>query len=636
MERFEALSKVLFTKIVDEREAAGLWNGSPAKEGEELVPGPGDGDRILYERARSIWNRAVSAYPKVFAGDRGRFPGDVAAVGRILRLLGDIDLTGTSADVKGPVYEELLRNTFEKNENQQYFTPRQVVEFMVAVCEPRLGERVCDPAAGSGGFLVGSLLWMAEHDASGGEPALTGADVDKRMAWVARINILMHGGDPRAVHHLDKAGALSAPKRLRNVLPGASYDLILTNPPFGSDLADPPALASFALGEGRSSRRRGALFVERCLDLLKPGGRLAIVLDDSVLNLPSNDDVRQLIRRRAVVEAVFSLPEVTFMPYSTAKSSILVLRRKANPAEQQGPVFMADLEQVGNRPNGDPLYSDEVDEDGNRRLLSDLPGALEAYRRFRHGSRFRPRAGEPTVFVADLDRYAEDPNSSRLDVFFHHPARSQAQTRLRQSSFPLRSLDEVVELDASASSPAREYGDSNIRWVGLAEIEAETGRFEVAQIPGDRIRSNAHRFQGGDVLFSRLRPKLRKVVLVPEDDEGGFCSSELLVMRPGPDAPILPELLAYLLRSDLTYGQLIYQITGVGRPRVGARAVRQLKLPVPPAAEQQRLLRQLVSADQRAERLRAESRRQLTEATALVGAAFDGVLEALIDHSGRT
>ena len=103
-----------------------------------------------------------------------------------------------------------------------------------------------------------------------------------------------------------------------------------------------------------------------------------------------------------------------------------------------------------------------------------------------------------------------------------------------------------------------------------------------------------------------------------------------------PDAPLIPELLAYLLRSDLTYGQLIYQITGVGRPRVGARAVRQLKVPVPPAGEQQRLLRQLVSADRRAEKLRVESRRQLAEATDVVEAAFDGVLEALIDHSGRT
>ena len=188
MERFEALSKVLFTKIVDEREVAGLWNGSPAKDREELVPGPGDGDRILYERARSIWNRAVSAYPKVFAGDRGRFPGDVAAVGRILRLLGDVNLTGTSADVKGPVYEELLRNTFEKNENQAIFHPPPGGRVHGCGFQPRWRRARLDPAAGSGGFLVGSLLWIAEHGAADGEPEVTGADVDKRMAWVARMN----------------------------------------------------------------------------------------------------------------------------------------------------------------------------------------------------------------------------------------------------------------------------------------------------------------------------------------------------------------------------------------------------------------------------------------------------------------
>src|SRR5690606_34907868 len=105
-------------------------------------------------------------------------------------------------------------------------------------------------------------------------------------------------------------------------------NLILTNPPFGSDLTDRRALAGFRTGRGRNSRRRGVLFVERCIDLLAPDGRLVIVVDDSVLNSSSNRDLRQIIRQETVVEAVISLPDVTFMPYSTAKCSILVLRKR--------------------------------------------------------------------------------------------------------------------------------------------------------------------------------------------------------------------------------------------------------------------------------------------------------------------
>jgi type I restriction enzyme M protein len=638
MERFEAVSKLLFAKIVDEREAAGTWNGSPQKPAEELRETQGLDDRRLYEKARAIWQRAIAGHPDIFAGDRARFHRDIAGVAKIVRLLDGVSLSQTSNDIKGPAYEELLRNTFEKNENQQYFTPRHVADFMVEFCDPKADEEICDPAAGSGGFLVGSLLWVLANgeQASAFSSRLTGADVDERMAWVARINMLMHGGDPRSIHHIAGSGALSPLTQIRRSLPGASFDLILTNPPFGSDLTDARSLRSLTLGKNRASRRRGALFVERSLELLRPGGRLAIILDDSLLNLPSNQDARSLIQEEAIVEAVISLPEVTFMPYSTAKSSILVLRRRTSPAEKQGSVFMADVEQVGNRPNGDPLYADEYGDDGSRKLLSDLPATLDAYRKYRRSRRLRRRVHDPTVFLADLDMYSHGSSGSRLDVFFYHPARQEAQARLRDSPFPLAELQDVMDFDTSAISPAEEYGDSGIRWIGLAGIEAETGRYVVSELPGDRIRSSARCFRGGDILFSRLRPKLRKVVLIPDDDEGGFCSSELLVLRSaaGGGSPILPELLAYLLRSDLAYGQLIYQITGVGRPRVGANAVRRLQVPVPPVRTQRRLLRTLLDADRDAGKLRSEARRQSDEASHVVEGAFDEVLESLTNHSG--
>jgi type I restriction enzyme M protein len=628
MDRFEAVSKLLFTRIIDERRAREVWLGLDMRP-PELVIKPGDTDTMVYERARSVWREATTTLRDVFAGSRGEFPEDRGAVVRIVRLMDGISLAATGTDIKGAVYEELLRNTFEKNENQQYFTPRQVVEFMVELADPAPGTSICDPASGSGGFLVGALARVSPE---GRATAISvrGAEIDDRMAWVARINVLMHGGDPRSIHTLRGAGSLGSLTSVATALPQVTFDLILTNPPFGSDMTDREALHGFVTGRGRTSRRRGVLFVERCIELLKPGGRLAIVLDDSVLNLAGNRDIRDYVTRNGIVEAVISLPDVTFMPYSTAKSSILVIRRRETDTEEQCRVFMADVENVGVRPNGDPLYADDVDDTGRRPLKSDLPEVLRRWRAFRTGQQFDGAREGTAIFSADLAA-AGNPDG-RLDVFFFHPTRQEAEAARRRAAFPLTRIDDLLLIDASAVNPVDQFGDGAVRWIGLGDIEANSGRYEVREVQADRIKSASHVFRPDDVLFSRLRPKLRKCIVIPSNDDGGVCSGELLVLRVRPDAAdrLSVEYIAFMLRSDLVFGQLIYQVTGVGRPRVSAEAVRRVQLPLPPLSLQLRMLSEFRDADDEARALRTEAGHRFEAAHARMQSAYASVTEELL------
>lgn len=633
MERFEAISKLLLTKIVDEREATGSWPGGVTKSKPELIPSSGDDDRILYERARAVWQRTVSAHPRIFGGSKGKFPADVAGVARIVRLLAEVSLSATPTDIKGGAYEEILRNTFEKNENQQFFTPRNVVEFMVSLANPRESDAVCDPAAGSGGFLVAALEFVSssKEDVAGFAAKIRAAEVDDRMAWVARINLLLHGGDPTTVRHLGGAGSLAPFSKLGEDLPEASFDVILTNPPFGSDMTDAQALASLETGQGRRSRRRGVLFLERCLDLLKPGGRLVVVLDDSVLNLPGNADVRHLVRERSVVEAVISLPDVTFMPYSTAKSSILVLRRRKD-RERQDLVFMADVEHVGTRPNGDPLYSDALEDGGTRKLLSDLPVVLKYWDHFPEKAPPAPASDGLVVFQADIASHQSDADGDRLDVFFFHPLRADAESRLKKSVYPLVPLGDLMRIDGTAVVPAEEFGDSALRWIGLGDIEALTGRYEVKTVLGDRLKSNAHPFRAGDILHSRLRPRLRKTILIPDGDEGGLCSGELLVLRPHEQTStaVSRDYIAYLLRSDLIFGQVLYRVTGIGRPRVSAAAISRTLVPLPDLDRQESIVRGLRRSESAAGDLRTQARMLRERAAEVQAAAFAAALDELL------
>ena len=146
---------------------------------------------------------------------------------RILEILQNVTLSDIPADVKGTVYEELIRNTFEKSDNQQFFTPHPVVEFMVRFINPQPDQTICDPACGSGGFLIEAskhinkvLRKRTQENLS--VDSLTqylsnhiiGLEIDKRMAWVAQMNLIMHSNGHGNVKHLGDGGSLAFSNQL--------------------------------------------------------------------------------------------------------------------------------------------------------------------------------------------------------------------------------------------------------------------------------------------------------------------------------------------------------------------------------------------------------------------------------------
>ena len=253
--------------------------------------------------------------------------------------------------MKGLAYEEVIKNTFDKNDNQQFFTPPTIVKFMVEVMQPDLKGAICDPAAGTGGFLVEVLKSGASYS------SLTALEIDERLAWVAGMNMFSHGAHDAAAYWLPEGGSLGGKT---NQFFG-KFDAIITNPPFGSDFTDTALLAKYKLGGERSSRRRGILFLERCYEFLKPGGALGFIIDEGVLNLPSTDDVRHFMTEHFDIKAIVSLPESAFMPYATVNASILFLQKKGKGKGKSFATFFAKAENIGRKGNGDDdLIYDEI------------------------------------------------------------------------------------------------------------------------------------------------------------------------------------------------------------------------------------------------------------------------------------
>jgi len=629
IERFDELTKVLFCKVHDEQQPLlGEQHAFSFQSAED--------DRATAARVRAGFQALVKRKRALFPLRFSELRLADTTLRRMVEILAPVRISGAAEDLKGLAYEEIIRNTFEKGDNQQFFTPRHIIEFMVSMLDFSQAELVCDPACGTGGFLLYVDRHLKQKNWNG-RCELLGFEIDERLAWVAGINLDVHDVSRFSIRYINGAGSLG-----RDVEEHfGRIDIIVTNPPFGSDLSDKDALSRLELGRGRTSRRRGVLFIERCLDLLKPGGCLGIIIDDAVLNSPSNEDTRRLILRRSHPLAVISLPETAFMPYASVKSSILFLQKADGAKSTMRPdhrTFFAEAEVVGRKPNGDPQLRVNKST-GRTELDSDLPAILRQWKAASSSDLAIPdtQLGFWSSIPAGMEAQFEH-DGSRLDPAYHHPSRHEAAKALRSSPFPLASLLDICDVRNEMVVPSKDLQDEELTYIGLANIEAHTGIYTPAIVAGSSLKSTVKRFVSGDILFAKLRPELHKVCLIGDDIDEGFASAECLVLVPRIDAAskepvMIPQLLALLLRSDLAYGQIVHQVTGIGRPRLSRTAVLNLRLPVPPIGEQRRLLELYHRSERAAQALLSESEKAAEKSRQLMAEARHQLVSDLLRNA---
>lgn len=409
---FDEIAKVLFIKVYVERQLL------TRKSKENLFTVDVLNRQLAENPLDNLFQQTKLAYStdKIFEDDE-RINLKPATGEEIVRKLEKYNLSDTSEDVKGVAFERFLGRTF-RGEIGQFFTPRTIVEFMVHMVDPQEGDVVCDPASGSGGFLIrvfeivrekiladadreysafktkvekdkalseeqrakklqdkyneiqdqldqkleGSRLWKLSNR------CIYGTDANDRMARTSKMNMIMHGDGHGGVHHHD--GFLNV-----NGIFEGRFDIILTNPPFGSNVEpsdkvlegdiyvspeaerryireygdlykdaqkrvkaalNKPIASLFDLPKSDKAKiKTEVLFIERCLDLLKPGGRMGIVLPEGIFNNPSLGYVREFTEDRAFLRAVVSLPPETFISSGASVKCSLLFLQKYTEEEQQ-------------------------------------------------------------------------------------------------------------------------------------------------------------------------------------------------------------------------------------------------------------------------------------------------------------
>jgi len=396
---FQELLKLIFCKVYDEEYTTSgtmrFFIGNVERRSEI-------GQRRLQKTIEGLFEDVKDHYPYIF-GKEEQIRLDNRVLAYVVSELQRYSLLQTQADVKGTAYEQLVGSNL-RGDRGEFFTPRNVCEMaarMVLATYPedeRLKLRILDPACGTGGFLVAVMNIWREHLQSNqlrkwpsneskvleetarllkeiANHYLMGIDFNPVLVRAAQMNLVMHGDGSTNVYH---ANSLLPPGEwpddVKNHIKPGNFDIILTNPPFGSKIQidDPHVLEQFDLAkfEMENSARRASmppeqLFIERCLYLVKPGGRVAIVLPDSILSNPGLAFIRRWILKQARVIASVDLPQVTFEPYTGTQTSVLILQKKTlqevalerelgKPRDHE--VFMTTPEAVGHDRRGEILY----------------------------------------------------------------------------------------------------------------------------------------------------------------------------------------------------------------------------------------------------------------------------------------
>jgi type I restriction enzyme M protein len=404
---FWELLKLIFAKIEDERSRDLDFYVTSAERSTEA------GRQKARRRIAKLFEtKVVKKYPALF-GENETVELKPETVAYIVGQLQGYSLLRSSVDVKGVAYEEVVGANL-RGDRGEFFTPRNACRMAVEMLAPRPGELILDPACGTAGFLIIAMnhvlgqielsqraSWLdpaAPDDAEVAElyrarneylrDCLRGLDLNPELVKAARMNMVMNNDGYGGIHQAD---SLDVPQHwsdgARSAVKLGTVDVLFTNPPFGTKIRiDGPRLDQFDLAaqwhrdeetgewsmrtdkdgnvERQSSQPPELLFIERVVQLLKPGtGRAAVVVPNGILNNPGLAYVRHWLTTRTQLLGVVDMQRDLFQPRNDTQTSMVFLRRLADGETAPAtPVFFAVADKIGHDKRGKTIY--KRDEEG--------------------------------------------------------------------------------------------------------------------------------------------------------------------------------------------------------------------------------------------------------------------------------
>ncbi|MDR1979484.1 MAG: N-6 DNA methylase [Synergistaceae bacterium] len=445
VDSFEEIFKLLFAKLYDELVCI-------RDSGEYLkFRNSGDTDAELKTKIQSLFDSAKGKWEGIFSVD-AKIQLSPSHLAVCVSHLQNVKLFNNNLDVVDDAFEYLMSKT-QKGEKGQYFTPRYVIDMCVKMMNPQENENIIDTSAGSSGFPVHAIfhVWRDIRERKGlpagelftAEQRTTeeidfvrdhvfAIDFDEKTVRVARTLNLISGDGQSNVMHLN---TLDYPrwkeviggeewndtynegfKKLKKIRPlqnddysEFSFDLLMANPPFAGDIKESAILTRYELakndkGKWQNKVGRDVLFIERNLNFLKPGGRMAIVLPQGRFNNSSDKRIREYIAERCRILAVVGLHGNVFKPHTGTKTSVLFIQKwddEKCPRRDDYPIFFATMQKPSKDNSGEKIYLKDA---GGNYLLDSHGHLIVDHDLFNHDGMTRDGIAEAFIEFAKREK----------------------------------------------------------------------------------------------------------------------------------------------------------------------------------------------------------------------------------------
>ncbi|MDD5198195.1 MAG: N-6 DNA methylase [Terrimicrobiaceae bacterium] len=475
----------------------------------------------------------------------------------------------------GDAFEYLLSVLGSQGDAGQFRTPRHIIDFIVALVDPKKTETVLDPACGTAGFLISSFKHILRANTNEhGHSTLTpdergnlaknfkGYDISPDMVRLSLVNLYLHGfTDP----HIYEYDTLTSEERWNEFA-----DVILANPPFMSPKGGIKPHRRFSM----QSKRSEVLFVDYMAEHLTPTGRAGIIVPEGIIfqSQGSYVELRRMLVENSLV-AVISLPAGVFNPYSGVKTSILILDKSL--ARQASAVGFFKVENDG---FGLGAQRRAIEKNDLPHVQADIASWLGALRTNQSTDELLLTTG----LIVAKDKIAANGD-------YNLSGERYREGTVAVSSWPFVPVGDVFRKADETVLPESLKGP--VTYLGLENLTQNTGEIEgnvVSEKPSD-IKSIKNVFKPDHILYGKLRPNLNKVWLA---DRSGICSTDIFVIE-GNNGKTVPALYAYLFRSSRFNDAVMGQLKGAQLPRIGWSSFAQLQIPLPPLEVQKEIVAEI-------------------------------------------
>jgi len=577
---------------------------------------------------------------------------DEKTINRVLELINGYSFVTMDTDIKGKIYELYLGSTMKNTALGQYFTPEEIINFIIKISDLKVKDLIFDPCCGTGRFLTKAMDYLVDKaektkmfDDNDIEDIkkkqIFGIDLSKSVYKIARMNMYIHG-DGKTNIKQDNMITYNPTLKIKDngetkiIDLKGKFSVILTNPPFGdvnivNDIKDFETYEQQIINEFNAidiekknnkkhvkerSYKGGSLLLQRSSVFLKTGGSLITVIDDGVLNTESYKRIRELLIKNYHIRAVISLPHTTFkrLAKSSPKASILYLVKKNNPLDKQElPIFFAHAEMIGIDTRGRECRNDfnEIAKKF-KQFLSDVDDNLISHNGFFNRDEFHPINSHlyneemPIEKFFDLMPYVYtkyiDEIDDRLDFNYNHPKYERKIKELRETAlYPIIPISDIIKKDkngklliTSGTTP------KNIRYLEKGE--------GIPFLGATSIRNNTVDFDACQYIDKKVHnTKLKSSIITGEYEEllitmAGTIGRCGVYPKNGNEANInqaiakvtldttkaIPKYVSIFLNSFYGQVQFYKKRHDVGTPNINLEEIKTIEVVLPDSTDEQK------------------------------------------------